>query len=97
MAGCRANGIQADRLRAPNQRLRRCTPGEGQESWRRLVRVFTILSSRMNLPEERVRDPASQPEPDDGLRRLLTWTFVALVVVLLFSAVAIYLVTRWFA
>jgi hypothetical protein len=50
----------------------------------------------MNLPEERVRDPASQPEPDDGLRRLLTWTFVALVVVLLFSGVAVYLVTRWF-
>jgi hypothetical protein len=42
-------------------------------------------------------DPASQPEPDDGLRRVLTWTFVALVLVLLFSAVAIYLVTRWFA
>ena len=51
----------------------------------------------MNLPDERELDPASQPEPDDGLRRLLTLTFVALVVVLLFSAVAIYLVTRWFA
>ena len=46
---------------------------------------------------EIMRDPASQPEPDDGLRRVLTWTFVALVLVLLFSAVAIYLVTRWFA
>ena len=34
--------------------------------------------------------------PDDGLKRVLTWTLVALVAALLLSALGVYLVTRWF-
>jgi hypothetical protein len=36
------------------------------------------------------------PPPDNGLRQMLTWTFVALIGALLVSAVGVYLVTRWF-
>jgi hypothetical protein len=43
-----------------------------------------------------VDNPQQAPPPDPGLRRLLTWTFVALVAALLFSALGVYLVTAWF-
>ena len=36
------------------------------------------------------------PVKDDGLRRVLTWTFVALVVSLLMAAVGVTLAVRWF-
>ena len=39
----------------------------------------------------------SRPAPeDDGLRRVLTWTFVALVVSLLMALVGVTLAVRWF-
>lgn len=39
----------------------------------------------------------SRPAPkDDGLRRMLTWTFVALVVSLLMALVGVTLAVRWF-
>ena len=34
--------------------------------------------------------------PDDGLRRLLTWTFIALVITLLLAAAGVALVTYLF-
>jgi hypothetical protein len=36
------------------------------------------------------------PSRDDGLRRVLTWTFVALVVSLLMALVGVTLAVRWF-
>jgi hypothetical protein len=43
------------------------------------------------------RDTSRLPPPqDDGLRRVLTWTLVALVVSLLMAIVAVTLVIRWF-
>jgi hypothetical protein len=43
--------------------------------------------------------PASRrPEPikDDGLRQVLTWTFIALVVSLLMTMIGVTLAIRWF-
>jgi hypothetical protein len=43
--------------------------------------------------------PQRRPQktaPDDGLRRMLTYTFIALVLAVLFSLFAVSLVTRWF-
>ena len=39
-----------------------------------------------------------RPEPikDDGLRRVLTWTFIALVVSLLMTLIGVTLAIRWF-
>jgi hypothetical protein len=41
-----------------------------------------------------------QPDPpvvrDDGLRRLLTWTFIALAVTLLLAAAGVALAVYWF-
>lgn len=34
--------------------------------------------------------------PDDGLRRMLTYTVIALILCVLFSLLAVSLVTRWF-
>jgi hypothetical protein len=39
--------------------------------------------------------PLEPTEPDSGLRRVITWTLVALVAALLVSAAGVYLVTRW--
>jgi hypothetical protein len=39
--------------------------------------------------------PLDPAEPDTGLRRMLTWTLVALVAALLISAGGVYLVSRW--
>jgi hypothetical protein len=36
------------------------------------------------------------PVKDDGLRRVLTWTLIALVVSLLMAAVGVTLAVRWF-
>jgi hypothetical protein len=44
-------------------------------------------------------EPPRRPEktgPDDGLRRMLTYTFIALILCVLFSLFAVSLVTRWF-
>jgi hypothetical protein len=42
-------------------------------------------------------DRSRPPSPkDDGLRRVLTWTFVALVVSLLMAIVGVTLVVHWF-
>jgi hypothetical protein len=38
--------------------------------------------------------PPSPPEPDPGLRRLLTWVFVALVVVVVVAFVVVELMLR---
>jgi hypothetical protein len=38
----------------------------------------------------------SEAPQDDGLRRVLTWTFLALFGALAFSAIAIYLVVHFF-
>jgi hypothetical protein len=42
---------------------------------------------------------ASDPEVplDNGLRRMLTWVFVALVLSVLFAAIAVELTIRWFS
>jgi hypothetical protein len=37
-----------------------------------------------------------EPPPDTGLRQMMTWTFIALVVAVLFSLLAVHLVFRWF-
>lgn len=37
----------------------------------------------------------TSPESDPGLRRLLTWVFVVLIVTLLFAAVVVELTLRW--
>ncbi len=36
------------------------------------------------------------PPKDDGLRRVLTWTLIALVVSLVMAAVGVTLAVRWF-
>jgi hypothetical protein len=40
--------------------------------------------------------PDNNPEPDPGLRRLLTWTFIALAGAVIFALIAVYVVTRLF-
>jgi hypothetical protein len=40
------------------------------------------------------KDQAS-PQSDTGLRRLLTWVFVVLIVTLVFAAVVVELTLRW--
>jgi hypothetical protein len=44
-------------------------------------------------PSEAHRPP---PPPDDGLRRVLTWTFIALAVTLLLAAIGVALVVYLF-
>ena len=39
---------------------------------------------------------ARPPVKDDGLRRVLTWTLIALVVSLVMAAVGVTLAVRWF-
>ena len=36
------------------------------------------------------------PTPDTGLRRMITWTLIALVASVIFSVLGVYLVTHWF-
>jgi hypothetical protein len=44
------------------------------------------------------RDASSQPAgADKGLRRMLTWVFVALILTVLFAFVAVELTIRWFS
>jgi hypothetical protein len=42
------------------------------------------------------RPPAPPLPPDDGLRRVLTWTFVALAITLLLAALGVTLVVYLF-
>jgi hypothetical protein len=42
------------------------------------------------------RQDGTGPPPDNGLRQLLTWTFVALFGALAVSAIGIYLVVHFF-
>lgn len=42
-------------------------------------------------------DPATPPAPDQGLRRMLFWVFVVLVVTVVFAMVAVALTIRWLA
>lgn len=39
---------------------------------------------------------AGRPEPDHGLKRLLTLTFIALVVTVLLAGLGAYLAVQWF-
>ena len=49
------------------------------------------------MPEEQNGRRAEQPSaPDAGLKRLLTYTFIALVLALLAAVLAVNLVIRWF-
>jgi hypothetical protein len=43
-----------------------------------------------------VREKAPVVEKDDGLRRLLTWTFIALGVTLILAAIGASLAVYWF-
>jgi hypothetical protein len=45
----------------------------------------------MAAPEQ-----APAPPPDDGLKRLLTWTFIALVITLLLAAIGVALAVYFF-
>ena len=49
------------------------------------------------MPEE-LQTGSAEPErpPDSGLKRLLTYTFVALVLAVLAAFLAVNLVIRWF-
>lgn len=53
-------------------------------------------------PPSRV-SPAPQPAPpravpagDPGLRRMLTWVFVALILTVLFAVIVVEITLRWF-
>lgn len=49
------------------------------------------------MPEEQTERRAEQsPAPDSGLKRLLTYTFIALVLSVLAALLAVNLVIRWF-
>jgi hypothetical protein len=48
----------------------------------------------VSAPDERAASP--RPPKDDGLRRVLTWTLVALVVTVVMAAVGAALMIRWF-
>ncbi|HSC29978.1 MAG TPA: hypothetical protein VLD67_22045 [Vicinamibacterales bacterium] len=47
------------------------------------------------MADRRDRDPPAG-QADHGLRRLLTWTFIALALVLVMTMIAVSLVMRWF-
>jgi hypothetical protein len=42
------------------------------------------------------QDAAPSPPPDQGLRRMLTWVFAALVLTVLFAILVVELTLRWF-
>ena len=49
------------------------------------------------MPEEQKENRAEQrTAPDSGLKRLLTYTFIALVLAVLAALLAVNLVIRWF-
>ena len=39
----------------------------------------------------------TSPEPDTGLRRMMTWVVIALIATLVFAAVVVELTLRWFS
>jgi hypothetical protein len=47
------------------------------------------------MPDES-SDSSQKSQPDDGLRRVLTWTFIALGVTLVLAAIGVSLVVYWF-
>jgi hypothetical protein len=53
-----------------------------------------VTESNSQPPLE--RPPAPPPARDDGLRRLLIWTFVALAITLLLAALGVSLAVYWF-
>ena len=42
-------------------------------------------------------ESAPSPDADKGLRRMLTWVFVVLVLTVLFALLAVEFTIRWFA
>jgi hypothetical protein len=44
---------------------------------------------------QKSRTPAPSPRPDQGLRRMLTWVFVALGLTVLFAILVVELTLRW--
>ena len=56
--------------------------------------------SRSRRYNGRMADEAPQqtapPPPDDGLRRMLTWTFIALVLSVVAAMIGVNLVMRYF-
>jgi hypothetical protein len=42
-------------------------------------------------------DPPEAPPADDGLRRMLKWVFVVLILTVLFAVLVVELTLRWFA
>jgi hypothetical protein len=41
-------------------------------------------------------DPPQAPVADEGLRRMLKWVFVVLILTVLFAVVVVELTLRWF-
>jgi hypothetical protein len=54
-----------------------------------------VTDSNAQPPDESQETPPPPP-PDDGLRRLLTWTFIALGVTLVLAAIGVTIVVYWF-
>jgi hypothetical protein len=42
-------------------------------------------------------DPPEAPPPDEGLRRMLKWVFVVLILTVLFAVLVVEFTLRWFA
>jgi hypothetical protein len=42
-------------------------------------------------------DPQETPAPDEGLRRMLKWVFVVLILTVLFAVVVVEFTLRWFS
>jgi hypothetical protein len=42
-------------------------------------------------------DPPEAPAADEGLRRMLKWVFVVLIVTVLFALVVVEFTLRWFS
>jgi hypothetical protein len=42
-------------------------------------------------------DPPEAPAPDEGLRRMLKWVFVVLILTVLFAVLVVEFTLRWFA
>lgn len=60
--------------------------------------VGPLTHARSEMSEAPRQDESQQapPPPDNGLRKLLTWTFIALAVTLLMAALGVSLAIRMF-
>ena len=62
--------------------------------------VGPLIHARSEMSEAPRQDEPQQapppPPPDNGLRKLLTWTFIALAVTLLMAALGVSLAIRMF-